>query len=245
MNIGIIGAGQIGGTLARRLTQLGHHVSIANSRGPETLTEVAAETGATAKGVTEVVKDVALVIVAIPQKSVPLLPAGLLAHVPEGTVVVDTGNYYPSFRDGIIEAIEAGTAESRWVAQHLGRPVIKAFNTITARSLSEGGTPAGHPQRITIPVAGDDASAKARVISLVNELGFDGLDAGSLDESWRQEPGTPIYATDLDMSAASRALSQADRARSPGLRELSIQKMLQLPAGFTHQDLTQLLRSLH
>lgn len=248
MNIGIIGAGQIGGTLARRLTQHGHRVSIANSRGPETLREFAVESGAVAKDVAEVVRGVELVIVSIPQKSVPLLPASLFEEVPENVVVVDTGNYYPSFRDGVIEAIESGMTESGWVAKHLGRPVIKAFNSITAVSLNEGALTSGSPGRIAVPVAGDDADSKALVLRLVDELGFDGLDGGTLDESWRQEPGTPVYATDLDVDAARLALSQADRARSPGLRELAIQKMVQLmqqPQGFTHQDLTQMLRSLH
>ncbi|GEP41715.1 hypothetical protein BGE01nite_10060 [Brevifollis gellanilyticus] len=248
MNIGIIGAGQIGGTLARRLTQLGHCVSIANSRGPETLADLAAESGAAAKSVTEVVRGVDLVIVSIPLKSVPLLPADLLKDVPESVVVVDTGNYYPSFRDGVIEAIESGMTESGWVAKHLGRPVIKAFNSITAVSLNEGALPPGSPGRIAVPVAGDDADSKDLVIRLMGELGFDGLDAGTLDESWKQEPGTPVYATDLDLDAARRALSQANRARSPELRELAIQKMVQLmqqPQGFAHQDLIQMLRSLH
>jgi predicted dinucleotide-binding enzyme len=173
MKIGIIGAGQIGGTLARRLTELGHKVSVANSRGPETLSDLAAQTGATAVSVPEAVRGVDLIVVTIPQKNVPNLPAGLFADTSDRVVIVDTGNYYPRQRDGRIEAIEAGIPESRWVEQQLGRPVIKAFNNIYARHLLELGRPAGAPGRIALPVAGDDDVAKAVVLKLVEELGFD------------------------------------------------------------------------
>ena len=165
MKIGIIGAGQIGGTLTRRLTTLGHEVFVANSRGPETLADLAAETGATAVSVPEAVRGVDLVVVTIPEKNIPSLPAGLFANTPDHVVVVDTGNYYPRQRDGRIEAIEAGLPESRWVAQQLGRPVIKAFNNIYARHLLELGRPKGTPGRIALPVAGDDAAAKNIVLS--------------------------------------------------------------------------------
>src|SRR6266436_3677826 len=143
MKIGIIGAGQIGSTLTRRLAALGHEVSVANSRGPETLADLAAETGAAVVSVPDAVRDVDLVVVTIPQKNVRSLPAGLFAATPDRVVVVDTGNYYPRQRDGRIEAIEAGLPESRWVEQQSGRPVIKAFNNIYARHLFELGRPAG------------------------------------------------------------------------------------------------------
>src|SRR6266511_3051996 len=140
MRIGIIGAGQIGGTLVRRLTALGHDVSIANSRGPETLAAPARETGARPVTVEQAARAGEVVIVAIPEKNIPRLPAGLFDGVPDDVVVVDTGNYYPQ-RDGRIDAIENGTTESRWVSERLGRPVVKAFNTIFARHLLEGGKP--------------------------------------------------------------------------------------------------------
>ena len=218
MKIGIIGAGQIGGTLTRRLTTLGHEVKVANSRGPETLAELAAETGATAVTVPEAVRGVDLVVVTIPEKNVPSLPAGLFAETDEKVVVVDTGNYYPQQRDGRIDAIEAGMPESRWVEQQLGRPVVKAFNNIYARHLMELGRPAGTPGRIALPVAGDDDAAKAVVLRLIDELGFDGVDAGGLDESWRQQPGTPVYTTDLDADGVRRALAEASRERKPECR---------------------------
>jgi predicted dinucleotide-binding enzyme len=244
MRIGIIGAGAIGGGLARNLVKLGHTVSVANSRGPDTLATLASETGARAVAVVDAVKNVDLVIVTIPQKSVPQLPKGLFAGVPESVVVVDTGNYYPSFRDGRIDAIENGATESGWVSEQLGRPVVKAFNNIMAQSLAEGGLPAGAPQRIALPIAGDDARAKGIVIALVDALGFDGIDAGALDESWRQQPGTPVYCTDLDAAGVRDALARADRKRSPELRELAIAKMQELPAGSTPADIVRLVRSV-
>ena len=214
MKIGIIGAGQIGTTLTRRFTALGHKVFVANSRGPQTLSDLAAETGAIAVSVPEAVRGVDLVVVTIPEKNIPSLPAGLLSDTPDRVVVVDTGNYYPRQRDGRIDEIEAGLTESQWVAQQLGRPVIKAFNNIYARHLLELGRPKGSPGRIALPVAGDDKAAKAIVLKLVDELGFDGVDAGGLDQSWRQQPGTPAYGTDLDAEGVRRALSEANNQRT-------------------------------
>jgi 8-hydroxy-5-deazaflavin:NADPH oxidoreductase len=220
MRIGIIGAGQIGGTLARRLTALGHQVFVANSRGPETLAALAAETGATAVSVTEAARSGELVIVTIPEKNVPSLRRGLFRGRPPGVVVVDTGNYYPQERDGRIDAIEAGMPESRWVEQQLGRPVVKAFNNIFAQHLREFGQPEGARGRIALPVAGDSAAAKGVVLRLIDELGFDGVDAGGLDESWRQQPGTPVYCADLDVKGVRRALSAARRDRTPAWRAI-------------------------
>jgi predicted dinucleotide-binding enzyme len=156
-------------------------------------------------------------VVTIPQHKIPSLPAGLFAKVPGEVIVVDTGNYYPRQRDGRIDGIENGLTESRWVAQQLGRPVVKAFNNIYARHLLELGRPAG-PGRIALPVAGDGQAAKAVVLRLIDELGFDGVDAGSLDESWRQQPGSPVYTTDLDADGVRRALSKAVKERKPEWR---------------------------
>jgi predicted dinucleotide-binding enzyme len=218
MDIGIIGAGNIGATLTRRLRALGHRVSVANSRGPQTLGNLAAETGAKAVTTVEAARAKDLVIVTIPQRSVVDLPPDLFSGAAASVVIVDTGNYYPQQRDGRIDAIEAGTTESRWVAQRLGRSVVKAFNNIMARHLMEFGRPAGTPGRIALPVAGDDTVAKGSVLGLVEELGFDPVDAGSLDESWRQQPGTPVYGLDGDAAATRRALAEASIERTPEWR---------------------------
>jgi predicted dinucleotide-binding enzyme len=218
VKIGIIGAGQIGGTLTRRLSALGHEVFVANSRGPETLAQLAKETGAKAVSATEAARSGSVVVVTIPEAKIRDLPKGLFAGIPDDVVVVDTGNYYPRERDGRIAGIEDGMTESQWVQQQLGRPVVKAFNNIYAKHLMEFGRPAGSPGRLALPVAGDDGRAKGVVLSLVNELGFDGVDAGGLDESWRQQPGSPVYGADLDADGVRRALAAASSERKPQWR---------------------------
>src|ERR1022692_3327751 len=193
LKIGIVGAGNIGGALTRHFARLGHDVEVANSRGPESLASLAKETGA--KPVT-------------------------VAEVPRGRdlMVVDAGNYSPRQRDGRIEGIEKGLLESRWVEQQLGHQVIKVFNNIYAEHLANMGKPPGAPGRIALPVAGDSAKAKAVVMELVNDMGFDAVDAGGLDESWRQQPATPVYTADLDMAGVREALRKATRERKPEWR---------------------------
>ncbi len=142
MKIGIIGAGEIGGALTRRLTALGHQVSVANSRGPETLVDLTRETGAKPVSVTEAARSGEVVVVTIPEKNIPNWPRDLFAATPDSVVIVDTGNYYPRQRDGRIEAIEAGITESRWVAQQLKWSVVKAFQQYPhAQHLLELGQP--------------------------------------------------------------------------------------------------------
>ena len=213
MRIGVIGAGSMGGILARQLAKLGHHVSIANSRGPEGLTALAAEIGATPASVVDAAKSGEIVILAIPTKAVVDLRRGLFANVPSSVVVIDIGNYHPELRDGRIDAIDRGMLDSQWVAQQIGHPVIKAFNSILAKSLLEKGVPRGASGRIALPVAGDSSDAKAAVLRLVDDLGFDPVDSGVLDESWRQQPGTPAYCHDLEAAALRSALAEADRSR--------------------------------
>ena len=147
-------------------------------------------------------------IVTIPEKSVPALAAGLLSALPEGAVVVDTGNYVPQLRDGHIDAIDAGLPESQWVQSQLRRPVVKAFNTIRPASLADLGKPAGAAGRIAVPVAGDDPAAKAVVLELAASwASTDSTPAAA--ESWRQQPGTPVYTADLPLDAARQALADA------------------------------------
>ena len=198
MNIGIIGAGHIGSALATRLVSLGHAVHIANSRGPETLKDVAQKTGAKPVTAQEAARHGEIIVVTIPLKNIPDLPKDLFADVAANVPVIDTSNYYPILRDGHIPELETGDlTESEWVQRHLGRPLIKVFNNIYADHLQNKGLPAGTPGRIALPVAGDDAVTKQKVMALVQELGFDPVDDGSLHESWRQQPGTPSYGADM------------------------------------------------
>jgi predicted dinucleotide-binding enzyme len=244
MKIGIIGAGNIGGTLTRRLRKLNHEVLIANSRGPESLASLAKETGARPVTVRDAVKGVDLVIITIPEKSIEQLPKDLFEGVPKSVPVVDTGNYYPSMRDGVMTELEEAPSESSWVSTKLGRRVIKAFNNIPAPSLGTAGVTRGTQGRIALPISGDDSKSKELVMRLVEELGFDAIDAGSLDDSWHQEPGTPVYCTNLDAEELRKGLAQVDRERSQRLRKIAETKFTQLPADFTPEMIVKMSRDI-
>ncbi len=245
MKIGIIGAGHIGTALARHFTQLGHTVSIANSRGPETLGDVAGKTGATPVQQTAAPAGAEILVITIPLKAVPDLPKDLLKELPSNAIVIDTCNYYPSHRDGQIAELDNGTPESVWVAQHINHPVIKLFNNIIAPSLAEDGKPKGAPGRIALPVAGDDTAAKTRLIALLDQMGFDGLDAGPLAESWRQQPGTPAYCTNLDLATLPGALAAANKAEAPKHALDGANKMFGLlGAGASSQQIVSAIRGM-
>jgi len=213
MKIGIIGAGNIGGNLARRLGPLGHEVRIANSRGPETLGELAAVDGVTPVLAAEAAVGAELVIVTIPMVKVADLPGDILDSAAAGVVVIDTNNYYPQQRDGRIAAIEDGQTESQYVAEQLGRPVVKVFNGVYAQKILDVGEPGA--ESFAIPIAGDDPEAKVTVSALVAELGFTPVDAGELDESWRQQPGSPSYGLQTDAAGLREALAAASPERTP------------------------------
>jgi predicted dinucleotide-binding enzyme len=210
MKVGIIGAGHIGSVLAGQLTKLGHQVSIANSRGSESLKEIAADTGATPVEVEEAAAAEDLVIITIPEKSVVNLPISILSS--SKAVIVDTGNYYPS-RDGQIAEIEGGKTDCEWVAGVIGHPVIKAFNNIFAQSLATKAAPSGTPDRVALSVAGDDEREKQLVMELIDQIGFDAIDGGPLSESWRQQAGEASYCHDLDKDALESALQNADLSK--------------------------------
>jgi predicted dinucleotide-binding enzyme len=212
--IGIIGAGHIGGTLARRLVALGHSVGVANSRGPDSLAAFAAESGAKPVSLEQAVAGKDLIVVSIPMKAIPALPVGLFANVPATVPVIDTGNYYPRERDGRIAAIEDGKTEAQWVADSIGRPVVKVFNNIYFKNLADGGRPKGAADRVALPVSGDDPAHKAAVIALLDELGFDAVDNGGLDESWRQQPDAPAYGGNKDVAGVKEQLAAASPVRT-------------------------------
>jgi 8-hydroxy-5-deazaflavin:NADPH oxidoreductase len=208
MKIGIIGAGHIGGNLAQLLVRHGHDVSIANSRGPQTLTEVAERTGATPVEAVDAPRDADVVIVTIPLVAVGALPKGILDTAKPTAAVIDTNNYYPQ-RDGQIAPIDGGETSSRWVTDQLGRPVVKVFNNIYASELLSRPQDPGTDNRRALPVAGDDEATKRVVLDLVDELGFDAVDVGGLDETWRYEPGTPAYGPDVDAAKLVQLLNEA------------------------------------
>ncbi|EPX62624.1 hypothetical protein D187_008812 [Cystobacter fuscus DSM 2262] len=220
MKIGIIGAGYIGKTLVRKLSGAGHDVKVANSRGPDTIEADVLAQGGRAVTAAQAVVDVDVVILSIPLGRIPGV-AQLLSRVPSATFVIDTSNYYP-FRDGKIDAIEAGQVESLWVAEQLGRPIVKAWNSIGSHSFATKGKPAGSPDRIALPVAADRDTDRRVGMALVEDTGFDAFDAGSLAESWRQQPGAPCYCTDLTREELPAARATAEAARLPKRRDLSV-----------------------
>ncbi|MGF7043018.1 NADPH-dependent F420 reductase [Mucilaginibacter lappiensis] len=207
MEIGIIGTGNIGSTLAGYLTKLSHQVAIANSRGPDTLIEIATKTGANPVSVEAAASAKDLVVISIPQNALAKLPRDILSI--SKAIILDTGNYYPS-RDGKITEIENGLTDSEWTTKVIGHSVIKAFNHIGAQSLAEKALSAGNSNRIALSVAGNDDEQKEVVMKLIDEIGFDAIDGGSLSESWRQQAGEASYAQDVDKETLKAALQKAD-----------------------------------
>lgn len=234
MRIGILGTGHIGQTLVLKLSAAGHEVKVANSRGPETIGPDILASGGRAVTSAEAMKDVDVAVLSVPLNCVPNI-APLTAHLGPDTVVVDTSNYYPE-RDGHIDAIDSGQAESLWVALELDRPVVKAWNAIGSDSLSRLGTPAGSPDRLAIPVAADSEQDRRVGLTLVEDTGFDAVDAGTLSESWRQQPGTPCYCTDLTREEMPAALSAADPSRSPKRRDIAFAAVMERMNGSGARD---------
>jgi 8-hydroxy-5-deazaflavin:NADPH oxidoreductase len=221
MKIGILGTGFMGRLLARKLAAAGHQVKVANSRGPESIAADVLETGAQAAKSRDAVDGVDVVILAMPHPAFASIRPWVAA-LPDQTVVIDISNYFP-VRDGVNPELEAGKVESEWVRDHFGRPITKAWNTIAMVSFEIKGCPKGHPGRVALPVAGDRPRDLEVAISLVDDTGFDGFDAGSLADSWRQQPASPVYITDLTYDEIGPALATAERDRLPKRRDLSAQ----------------------
>jgi 8-hydroxy-5-deazaflavin:NADPH oxidoreductase len=215
--IGIIGSGNIGSQLARAFTALGHDVTIANSRGPASLGGLVAEIAdsprpgtLTAGALADAARAGEVVVLTIPLGKVPELPRDLFT----GRIVIDTGNYYPQ-RDGQIPSLDdESTTTVEWVAaQFPGGRFVKAFTHIPAREITEHAQPAGTDGRRALTVHGDDAEAKARVAELIDAIGFDPFDGGSLAESWRIQRDTPGYGPRLTVPELRERLAAAKRYR--------------------------------
>jgi predicted dinucleotide-binding enzyme len=211
--VGFIGAGRIGSQLARLSLAHGYDAVISNSRGPETLADLADELGPRARAATSTDAAAAgdIVVVTIPLKNYRAVPVAPLA----GKVVIDTNNYYPQ-RDGQIpELDDESTTSAELLQAHLpSSKVVKAFNNIVAAQLTTDGTPPGTPNRRALPIAGDDADAKKTVAELLDQFGFDALDVGRLADGWRYQPGEPAYVGGRQNRAELRAnLAAATRDR--------------------------------
>lgn len=243
MKIGVIGTGAIGGTIAKKLAVAGHEVKVHNTGEYDSLKKRAQELGASPSTIKEVVSDVDVVIVSIPTKAIPDLPKELFADVPDNVIVVDTSNYYP-FRDGEIEELKNGKVESVWVAEILGHSVVKAFNNLLAHSLEYGSKAEGVAGRIAMAVSGDDGKSKKIISGLINDAGFDAVDAGSIAESWRHQPGTPAYCTELNSEELKQALLDGVKENASRLGDFVIKKLMESASQPSHEEIVALNRSL-
>ena len=235
MKIGIIGTGPVGGSLAKNLAALGHQVKVTNTRQPAELAQKAKELGASPATLQDVVQNVDLVFIAVPFKVLDEFPKDLFRSLPPEVIMVDTGNYYPH-RDEKIDGLEQGQPESVLAAEQLGRPILKAFNNLLAETIASGGTAPGTPGRIALSIAGDDERAKQILSDLCNDLGYDVVDGGRLADSWRQQPGTPAYCTELTAPELTKALTNAVPGKAPQLRDEIILELMQREAWPTREE---------
>jgi len=227
MKIAIIGTGALGSTITKKLATAGYKVKVTDTSPINVMQEKAIKLGAEAASIQEVITDADVVILSIPTIAIPNLPKDLLKELPKETVVIDTTNYYP-YRDGVMEELSNGKLESIWVSEQLGRPVVKAFNNLLSYTLEHNGLPDGKENRVAMAISGDDEKAKKIVSKLINDIGFDTVDAGSLSQSWRHQPGTPAYCTELNAAELKQALMDADgiREKVPYLRDLTTEKLI-------------------
>ena len=244
MNIGLIGPGDIGQAIIRKLRGAGYPVKMANSRGPESLKDLAAKTGAIPVSVEQAVQDVGMLFIAVPSKAIPELPKGLLNKAKQETIVVDVNNYYPQ-RDGRIEELENGLTDSAWVERQIGRPVVKVLNTLTAKTLAGAGRPAGSRDRAALPISGDNPKAKEVVAQLIDRIGFDPVDAGTIAESWRQQSGSTVYCTNLPKEELQLLLEDVDRSSLASNRVKVWNTFWALPSDADYQTHIKAMRSLH
>ncbi|MDQ0920308.1 NADPH-dependent F420 reductase [Paenibacillus sp. V4I5] len=241
MRFGIIGAGTIGSIIAKKLVKSGHDVKFADARGIERLE--GKKLSGTPVSVEEVITNIDVLIISIPFNALPSI-RNVMDKVGEAVVVVDTSNYYPQISNRI-EEIESGMVESVWVLNQLGRPIIKAFNNLLAYTLEHEGTPEGSSGRIAIAIAGNDLLQKQKIMNIANELGFDSVDSGSLNDSWRQQPGTPAYCTELTKEELTEALKKANKEKAPFLRDKVMEKLFAANYGYSHKEIVKLNREIY
>ncbi|MGW7811128.1 NADPH-dependent F420 reductase [Staphylococcus xylosus] len=231
MNFGIIGAGPIALGIERRLINANHNVKVADARSIEKLNNKNVQSHKVS--LQEVAKDIDILILSIPIQSINLVK-DTIKQLENHVLVVDTSNYYPMMY-GNIEVLDQGEVESVWVSNQLNRNIVKAFNNQLAYTLQS----ATQSDRIAYSVAGDDQFQKQRIMELIEEIGFEAVDGGTLDESWRQQPGTPAYCTELNKEQMVQALKDADKEKSYVLKN---EIMSKFTPSMTHDDIVQLNR---
>ncbi|MEV5039542.1 NAD(P)-binding domain-containing protein [Peribacillus frigoritolerans] len=241
MKFGIIGAGTIGSIISKNLVKNEHDVKIADARGIEHLE--GKELAGTPVLIEDVITNIEVLIISLPLTALPSI-RNIIEQVGEEVIVVDTSNYYPS-RDQKIAEIENGMVESDWVSNQLGKPIIKAFNNLLAHTLENEGTPEGTSGRIAMAIAGNDVSQKQIIMDVVNQLGFDTVDSGSLSDSWRQQPGTPAYCTELTKEELTKALEKANKEKAPFLRDKVIEKLSASNFPLANKDIVNMNREIY
>ncbi|MFS0599492.1 NAD(P)-binding domain-containing protein [Peribacillus frigoritolerans] len=241
MKFGIIGGGTIGSIISKKLVKNGHDVKIADARGIEHLE--GKELAGTPVLIEDVMTNIEVLIISLPLTALPSI-RNIIEQVGEEVIVVDTSNYYPS-RDQKIAEIENGMVESDWVSNQLGKPIIKAFNNLLAHTLENEGTPEGTSGRIAMAIAGNDVSQKQIIMDVVNQLGFDTVDSGSLSDSWRQQPGTPAYCTELTKEELTKALEKANKEKAPFLRDKVIEKLSASNFPLANKDIVNMNREIY
>jgi predicted dinucleotide-binding enzyme len=241
MKIGIIGTGAIGSTLAEKLSHAGHQVKVTNTQDFAELSKIAERLGAKAATLKDVVKDVEAIILSIPFKAYKDLPKSLLQDVPQDVIIMDTSNYSP-LRDGELPGLE-GKTESEYISEILGRPVVKVFNIVLGHTLKHNGKAAGEVGRIAISVAADNDKHKKLAAEIVDQTGFDTVDGGTLTLSWRQEPGTPAFCTELNADELKGALAEAEKGTAPARRDYIIDKLMKAERPPSHEETVALMRS--
>jgi len=241
MKFGIIGAGTIGSIISKKLVKNGHDVKIADARGIEHLE--GKELAGTPVLIEDIMTNIEVLIISLPLTALPSI-RNIIEQVGEEVIVVDTSNYYPS-RDQKIAEIENGMVESDWVSNQLGKPIIKAFNNLLAHTLENEGTPEGTSGRIAMAIAGNDVSQKQIIMDVVNQLGFDTVDSGSLSDSWRQQPGTPAYCTELTKEELTKALEKANKEKAPFLRDKVIEKLSASNFPLANKDIVNMNREIY
>lgn len=242
MNFGIIGVGNIGSILSDKLYEAGHQVKVADARAIGRL-EGKSYSGKAVE-IAEVIKDIDILIISIPIAVIPKIKSIIQkvdAHVP----IIDTSNYYPA-RDNKITTIENGMTESVWVSKQLDREIVKTFNNLLAHTLKHKGQPDKTPGRVATTIAGNNDTQKDIVKHIINQLGFDYVDTGNLENSWRQQPGTPAYCTELTKEELKQALEQADKEKAPKRRDKILElAILNKDKTLSHEERIHLNRKIY
>lgn len=239
--IAIIGAGVVGTALAIQLIHAGYSVSISNSRGLDSLYEIERTTGAKAVNIERAVSEADVVVLAVPMSGILTLQPILQPCMHPGIILIDACNYYPS-RDGNIEPLDEGMTESVWTSKTLSFPVVKALNNIIALNIAPSARPKGSPQRVALPVAGDDGKYVTVVMELLEAMGFDAFNAGHLEDSWRQQPGQPAYCTEPTLKELATLLSVAHREKGRQNRDKGMAISEKLPPSFSPQIMVRVAR---